>query len=113
MDDWRTKIDRYKAQLEEKRKQTAEQAARVREEQENNRYKQQLSIHQSRFFCHICRKPSSGPRWKEGGGEVGDKLEWYLLWDTPEDLYLCVICRHWTCPEHYHNGICKKCAERL
>ena len=69
MDDWKKRVDEA---LEAKRRVEQERQAEIRRRQEEkekrhleklkSEYKERLRKHQQRFRCHICGKPSQGPR---------------------------------------------------
>lgn len=66
-----------------------------------------LSAFQRKFKCHVCGKPSSGPRQdytqSSGISQSGDQGEWrgpkhyYYDWDSPSDLFRCPKCNQLTC----------------
>lgn len=80
-----------------------------------------------RFHCHVCGKRSTIPGRKYrhyktygSGLEFGNMSEVHEHsdddgedWGRPGDLTKCKKCHKWTCEECVHDGICKKCGEKL
>jgi hypothetical protein len=103
--DWRDEIDKRLAELERR-----EVEKHLREKQEDFEYsfERLMERHRRRFRCHICRKPSEGPRLRyDSIGPVS------TVWDAPTGLSKCSRCEKWTCPDHLHRGYCKRCAYRI
>jgi len=94
--DWQKRIEaKEKKDAEDKRK--AEEQKRIDDAKSQELWKQnKLAEHKAKFFCHICRTPSSGP-----GGWDKDS------WDSPTGLTMCSICGKWTCEKDLYHGICK------
>ena len=77
-----------------------------------------LKEHQTRFYCHICGKPSPQPSgyWEQDGENGRLYSEFFVIdYNEPTELVRCARCRNWTCPNanppHLENGVCKKCLE--
>ena len=70
-----------------------------------------------KFKCHVCKRPSKKPNktWESrmATGENESTGTYWDDWSRPGDLFECSRCHNWTCPEHLHLGICKKCAWAL
>jgi len=136
MSDWKQRIEQKrneelrKAREEDLKGRINEKARREKERRREEEklkaeYAKRLAKLQARFRCHICGKPSSKPSEKqESTGRLVQHHEFYSGpkeyekitvedWSSPGDLIKCDNCKKWTCAEHIHWGICKKCAERL
>ena len=135
MTNWTTKIEKKREEetqkaLDENRQKEARKKAGQEAEQQREKLKwknkqaRNLSWHQLRFKCHICRKPSSGPGTSEQGtgrysstGDIGS-VSWEITntvtdWNKPVDLVRCEKCKKWTCTAHIYLDICQMCGERL
>ncbi len=91
-----------------------ERKSRIYQAQEPER----LKLHQARFYCHICGKPSPQPyQYWDDYGENGQCYSSFHVTDynKPTELVQCTRCQKWTCPNadppHLVNGVCKKCLE--
>ena len=137
MDEWKTRIDDWQAEILRK----AEAAAKRKSEQEERHHSNAPSVdayrrrwgqvhslpaHQRRFRCHICHKPSEGPytvhtprfRWvsreaEDTGYHNAVEYETQVDLNRPTGLALCSRCHSWTCDVHLYKGICQRCAFRL
>lgn len=96
--DWKSTIDKYYSEDEEKRK---NDAAEIRKKQDER----VLAQHKGKFRCHVCKEPSSGPQKPEYALQSGDI--------KPSGLTKCALCDKWTCDNCLHRGICKECVKDL
>ncbi len=137
MSDWKSRIDAWEAnkhrKVEEKAKRRQEQAEHRRKTDTGAMPKrrwgqvQTLAVHQRRFRCHICRKPSDGPQtydmvqfaWvatrkiEDDSYRQGIEYMQHVNWDYPTGLSKCSKCHAWTCVEHVYKGMCQTCADKL
>ncbi len=137
MDDWKARIDAW---ADEKQRQTAARAQRrdrlvaqpatdaPQGTRHPHRWGQEhtLAAHRRRFRCHICHRPSDGPRtfstvrlaWisrpaDDEGPHNGVQYEQHVDWECPTGLGRCTRCNAWSCSDHLHMAICPTCAGRL
>ena len=137
MDDWKARIDAWAA---DKQRQATARAQRrdnlvvqpAADAPQNARHSHRwgkdhtLAAHQRRFRCHVCHKPSDGPRtfstvrlaWisraVDGEGpHKGVEYVQHVDWECPTGLARCSRCHAWSCAEHLHLTICPTCAGRL
>jgi hypothetical protein len=125
MSNWHRELDReMQARREAEEKRKVEEKARLkkeREEQEAEVARIRLQAHQLKFRCHICGRPSDGPRydtlWNTDPTPRCPAYIIYSSWDIPSGLKKCSICDRCACydkPEDLHisHGICKRRYER-
>lgn len=84
---------------------------RVDDEQAQADYARRLRKHQSRFQCHVCGAPSTGPALVKHSDGALAELE--PDWSSPRGVERCIKCYEFTCSEHLHMGICRSCACRM
>ncbi len=137
MDDWKARIDAWAA---DNQRQAAARAQRrdtlvaqvatdaPQPARHSHRWGKDrtLAAHQRRFRCHVCHKPSDGPRtfstvrlaWisrtaDDEGPHKGVQYVQHVDWECPTGLERCRRCHAWSCAEHLHMTICQPCAGRL
>jgi DNA-directed RNA polymerase subunit RPC12/RpoP len=101
-DDWKERLDRY-------RRQTPQQEQQEKAKKLKKPIAKSVSLleeHKLEFYCAIgsCPIRSKGPAKRHDG--TSD-------WSTPTGLYKCTHCKRWACEQHYHDGLCIQCAEKL
>lgn len=134
--DWKKRIEQKRNdELRKKQEETSRRKAQEGAKREailrmeENKLKVERAKHlaklQARFKCHVCSKPSLEPGKREESTSIliqhhefysGTKEYEKITvddWNIPGDLIKCKNCKKWTCVEHIHWGVCKKCAERL
>ena len=62
-----------------------------------------MSEHQSKFRCHVCGRPSSGPargpfieEYSVSGQRIFKKYLMEANWEKPANFEKCEICNNWT-----------------
>ena len=137
MDDWKAKIDAWAAGKQRHAVPRAQrrdnlvsqpEADATQSAKQRRRWGQEhtLAAHQRRFRCHVCHKPSDGPRtfsavrlaWisrpaEDEGPHKGVEYEQHVEWECPTGLARCTRCHAWSCAEHLYMSICASCAGRL
>ena len=85
-------------------------------------YAAALRLHQARFACHLCSRPSSRPATRvvprpAVGPDTPGTFDAVDDWELPGDLVLCSVCTTWICQEHLFAGpgysrVCTPCADK-
>jgi len=108
INDWKKKIDKFKKQEEIRLAEEKEKSKIAREKAELEAHLKQIE----HFHCHICNVRAQKPGTQSGLDDEGSTRFWDD-WSLPGDLWKCELCFRWTCAEHFSNGICQECAEKL
>lgn len=120
---WKRKVQDHLDEIDRKEIEKAK-ALKLADEIERHRIQTEIAIDiinghlgkLAKYKCHICDCVSVEPNivWIQPDVGEGDSTSYPINdYTTPGDLWECSVCHKWACKDHFYEGFCMECAEKL